>query len=279
MRALGALLVIAVAGAVPAGPAHAGVVVGDGVPFSARELERALAARTPAAAALALDVRASGPGRLVVVGAGAQWHVEIGGARGSLAARLVALNVLDSGRVELPVEPAATPAPVRAPRRLTVTVHGGARRGTAAHDLTATVTGAELDVDVRARVWLGGALELHEDLARAPAGAATVDGGAALVRVLAGVRLGALDLGAGPLAGRVHVDHGDERSRGWQLGVAAVARAQLPLSARWALVAALGVDGYRHRIEVRDDGDTLAATPRAAVTATVGVRWQSGRAR
>jgi hypothetical protein len=261
-----------------AAPARAQIVVGEGVPFSARELAYALAVRTREVARLAVQVQAAAPGWLRV-SAGDGWSdVEIGAAQGAIAARLVALTLvadleLSRGPVlDVAVAPVAPVAP--GTPGWSVAVAAGARTGIGSDDLTSML--AAIEVTGGRRWWLAGGFEWHEDLRSAPTGAEPVDGSGWLARGLVGHRLGVVELGVGPLAGRVQLDSG-VRVRAWQLGVGAVARAALPITSRWTLLLGAGADGYRHRVEVRRDDIMVAATPRVAVAATVGLRWEPGR--
>lgn len=261
MRAC-ALVLVAIAA-----PAEAGVVVGADVPFSADELERALAARAPGQPAPVLDVRALAPGRLEVVGTGRRWQIEVGPARGTRAARLVALSVVDdAGAVTAPV--------ATGPTRPRLTVHAGLAGGLGAGDLRSAVLG--LEVSAGARWWLAVGGHWREELRVEPTAATSVDGRGWAARALVGRRLGRLELGAGPSLGRMTIDSG-RHARGWFPGVAAVARAGWPLAPRLALVVGGDVELRQHRIEVRHDDRLVAATPWAALAVTVGVRWEPGR--
>lgn len=268
MRVPCALLLLAIAT-----PAQAGVVVGEGVPFSAEDLERALAARTRDVAALAIDVQAIAPDRLRVVGPNGRWDVELGEARGRAAARLVALNVLgdDGGDVDIvaPARPAARPA-----RALALTVGGGASRGVGAADLAATVLAVEVTTGGRWRI--GAGLDWRAAIEATPTGAEPVDGHTWLARALIGRAFGRAEVVAGPLVGRLRVDS-TVGATAWQSGAAVAVRAGWAIAPGWTVVVGAGGDGYRHRIEVRRAGQVVATTPRVALAATVGLRWELGR--
>ncbi len=269
MRAPCAFLLIAVAT-----PAQAGVVVGEGVPFSAEDLERALAARTRDGAALAIDVQAIAPDRLRVIGPGGRWDVELGEARGRAAARLVALNVLGGdggagGDVAAPARAASRPT-----RDLALTVSGGASRGVGADDLAATVLA--VDVTTGGRWRIGAGLEWRAAIEATPTGADPVDGQTWLARALIGRTIGRAELTAGPLVGRLRVDS-TVGAAAWLAGATVAVRTSWTIAPGWAVVVGAGGDGYRHRIEVRRAGQVVATTPRVALAATVGLRWELGR--
>jgi hypothetical protein len=268
MRAPCVVLSIAAA----ASAAEAGVVVGEGVPFSASELEQALAARAAGGRRVALDVRQLAPGRVRVRGARGEWDVDIGAARGTIAARLVALNVVAAIEADLAGRPGA--APVASGAGWSVSGQAGARRGLGGDDLTSVLAGVEVARD--GRWWLAAGLDGLADLRAAPPGAAPVDGRSWLVRATVGRRIGAVTVGVGPLVGRVHVDSG-AHADAWQAGLTAVARGRWTASPRWSVEVGLAVDGYRHRVEVRRDDRVVAATPRVAVAATLGLRRELGR--
>lgn len=266
MRAPCALLLIAVTT-----PAQAGVVVGEGVPFSAEDLERALAARTRDVAALAIDVQAVAPDRLRVVGPNGRWDVELGEARGRAAARLVALNVLggDGGDIAAPARPGSRPA-----RELALTVSGGASRGVGADDLAATVLA--VDVTTGGRWRIGAGLDWRAAIEATPTGADPVDGQTWLARALIGRGFGRAEVVAGPLVGRLQVDS-TVGATAWLSGAAVAVRAGWAIAPGWSMVVGAGGDVYRHRVEVRRAGQVVATTPRVALAATVGLRWELGR--
>ncbi|HVV86820.1 MAG TPA: hypothetical protein VHE35_27470 [Kofleriaceae bacterium] len=266
MRATCAAAAIVIAIATPA---TAGVVVGAGVPFSADDLERALSVRRPQAASLVLDVAALGPGRVRVVAAEGRWVVDVGLARGSDAARLVALNVLGDAEAEGLVGP----VPPRRPWVRLAAV-AGASRGLQDGDLSSTI--ARLAVERGRRWWVGGGLDWRQDVRLEPAGMAPVDGWSWLARAVVGRTLGPIELCAGGLFGRVDVDS-DGSAQAWVGGATGAVRASWSMGPRWALVGAFEGDVFQHRIEVRSDGVPVAATPRVALGATLGLRWELGR--
>ncbi len=263
MRAACALLLIAIAA-----PARAGVVVGAGVPFSADELEWALAARTRDEARFVVDVQAIAPDRLRVVSPSGRWDVDVGASRGPAAARLVALNVLgdDVGEAGPPLD--------GGDRRWAVMARAGASRGIGAADLATSVVGVELTVG--RRWWISGGLEWRAGVETSPAGAAPVDDRLWLVRGLVGRTLGGVELAVGPVAGQLRVDS-PAGATAWMIGGALVARTAVAIAPRWSLVVGFDGDIYRHRIEVRRAGEVVASTPRAALAATVGLRRELGR--
>jgi hypothetical protein len=89
-----------------AAPARAGVVVAAEVPFTATQLEAAIAARGgPGAGTLEIYVSRPGPERLALVTPAGRWEIDIGPASDEAAARVVALHVLDLGGGATPVAP------------------------------------------------------------------------------------------------------------------------------------------------------------------------------
>ena len=105
MRAmLGAVLCLAW------GSARAEVVIKPGVPFTALQLESALAARG-GTARLDIEVSSPRPERVALVTPGGKWEIEIGAARGEASARVVALHVVELAVDAAPVSAGVTRAP------------------------------------------------------------------------------------------------------------------------------------------------------------------------
>lgn len=134
MRGLSALLFAALAAAAPAA-ARAGVVVGEGVPFTEGELSAALAARDdgapdeilvevppgPASSGRGPGAADRGPAAdrgtaaaaVLVTTPSGTWTIALGDARGPSAARLVALHLIDASDGATPVAPPPALAPSR----------------------------------------------------------------------------------------------------------------------------------------------------------------------
>ncbi len=270
-----AVLLLALA---TAGPASGGVVVGAGVPFSAGELDEALAARDAPAD---VEVRAITDERVQVTAGSDRFGLALGGARGRVAARLVALHVIERGPST--VEPAPTVieptiATQAAPRRKRktefLTARFGLTRGVQRDDLTATVVGLELQST--GRIWWGQMHELQRSFTRDP------DPGGPVTTVLyrfslgVGVRHRNLLVGAGPVVGLLWINgETPATSRIW--GATAMARGRLPLGDRWAITAGIDLTVFAHRAEVQFHGDTIATTPQTAVTGSLGVTRELGR--
>lgn len=164
-----------------AAPARAGVVVQVGVPFTAAQLEAAIAARGGAGdGGLEVEVSRPSPERLALVMPAGRWEIEIGAASGETAARVVALHVIElaagaaaaaaaapaavsaapatptAGAAPAPAAAAVqaaevrAPAPPRAGHRYRLAALGVGSRGVRAGDFT-SVGGASADV-VKQRV-------------------------------------------------------------------------------------------------------------------------------
>jgi hypothetical protein len=274
-----------------AASARADVVVHPGVPFTAAQLEAAIAVRSEAGARRPdLDVSSVRPGRLVLAAPGRSWEIEIGPASGATAARVVALYVIELG-VDVvirdvpadaaPLRTTAARAPVTAeapaPDRYRLALLGMGSRGMDAGDFA----------------WAGGAIELtHIGPWIAGGGFAwqhglTIEHAAGLpisaelirARLVSGVAIGPLELVAGGFAGRLFVNSGNGTLGRWSTGLVGEARAALPVSSTWAVEIATGAELFRERIEVRVGTDPIGATPRAALGARIGLAWTEARPR
>lgn len=269
MRLFRALLVLALAS-----PAHAGVVVGDGVPFSAAELEDAIAARAGGPAG-DVEVQRAGDDRLQVVHGADRWQVELGAARGAVAARLVALHVVTAPGLAPPRDEPAV-VPVEDPGWFEsgrVAIAGRVAGG--AGDTEVTSRGIGLELSTRGRTWIGAGLEWQRGTVSSPVLAPTVVS-AWRARVTVGITRGPIEVAAGPLVRRLDVDAA-VGAQTWNAGAGALARVRWTLAPRWSMSAALGVDVYRHRVEVRRGDELVAGTPRAAFTAALALARDLGR--
>ena len=241
-------------------PAAADVAVGEGVPFTAGELDAALAPR--GIELHAGTIRMVAPTTVEVTTANGRDHVELGGAHGPAAARLVALHLVDAAEIDAP--PAIPP---RAARRIAVA--SGVGRGTSAIDLT--MLALRVDATWGRGPWRWGASAgwLH-GLAKAEDPAQPVDANISIVRAVAGAGVGRVELVGGPaLVAYTSVAAGVT----WGLGGGA--RVRLAGTARWSAIASLDADVFGHRVVVAFDGVDFAATPRVAVTAALGIRWEA----
>jgi hypothetical protein len=206
----------------------------------------------------------------VVAGAD-RWDVAVGGARGPVAARLVALHVVERAPSMVP---AAAVDAARGPATFAVTARIGVARGVQADDLAATVAG--LEIAAAGRWWWSAGVEWQRGVTRDPDPGAPVASSLWIGRAQAGVTLGRVELGAGPLAGRLHVDTGASADA-WLVGVGAAARARWPVGGGWSITASAGADAYRHRVEVRFGAQTVATTPRVAFSGGIGLSRELGR--
>jgi hypothetical protein len=251
-------------------PAAADVAVGADVPFTATELSAALAPRGIALAEGTVTLVA--PSTVELATPAGRHRVELGDARGQAAARLVALHLVESGdAIDLPGPTAivATAAP-RVATAWHLAVAMGAGRGTQAADLTLGALRAEATWARGAWRW-GGALGWLHGFARAKDPMQPVTADLGIARAFGGVGVGRFEIVAGPavIAYRVR---GAASGVAW--GAGGSVRAVLAGTARWTLVASCDADAIAHRVVVRYDGAELAATPRVALTAGLGVRWE-----
>jgi hypothetical protein len=262
--ALGAMIV-----ALAAGSAHAEVLVRGGVPFTAFELEAALAVR----GATVTDLLVYPVSRTVVeltTAAGNQ-RVDLGAARGPAAARLVALQLAPLG-VELDVAPGVVRSavvPGRGTWRLGVAAGGG--RGVAAIDFALTVLRIDAVGGTGRWRWGGGVGWLH-GLARTPDSTEPATADLGLLRAFAGVAIDRFEVIAGPELVPYRVT---AASPGITVGAGAGVRARLGGGPRWQAIASVEADGFLHRVIVQRDGVQFAATPRVALTAALGIAWGS----
>ena len=248
-------------------PAHAGIAVDAGVPFTVAELTTALALR--GAPATDIVVRAVSPTLVELQTSVGRQRVELGAMHGTAAARLVALQLAPLGgdtalaaRAELAAGGPGAPS-------WEIGVAGGGGRGVAALDFALTALRA--DAMQRSGAWRWGisAGWLH-GLARSPDGRAPATADLYPLRAIAGVVAGRFELVAGPevVAYRVTA-----ASPGFAGGAGGAVRARFAAGPQWHSVASLDVEGFLHRVIVARDGMQFAATPRVAVTATLGVVW------
>jgi hypothetical protein len=279
-------LVLAMMVAAAPAAARAEVVVGEGVPFTAAELEDALAARTDGAAPLDVQVSADSAEQLRLTTPGGTWEVAVGGARGPSAARLVALFVIEPAAAPAIAPPSGAPetfAPIAVGRGVTVdaprsvsrtwwvTFGTGAARGAQSDDLVAVA--ASLELATARGPWLA-AVEISLQASQpSDAGAGEpVRTTLTQVRAAGGVRVGSVELLAGPIAGTIFLDNVPSRRSATMLGVGTAARWRHVLGdGRWSLQGGVGVDGYRHRIVVSADDQRIASTPRVALSAIAGL--------
>lgn len=246
------------------------MAIEPGAPFTAPELTAALALR--GAVAGDVTVRVVSATAVELTTATGSRRVELGTARGAEAARLVALQL-----VPLSLEP-ALPAPfVRSTAAVPAEEdHGwmfgviaGAGRGVEGKDLG--VTAVRADAMWARGVWrCGGSVGwLHEIEGSAP-GAPGITAEFAVLRAACGGAIGPLELVAGPEL--VPYRMGGAAS-GMTVGAGISARVVLVARTSWQALATADLELFAHRLVIERAGMELAATPRAMLTAALGVAW------
>jgi hypothetical protein len=288
--------------AAAAGTARAGVVVGEGVPFTADELAAAIEARGGEAGGegqIDVEVERSSGAELRLITEHGTWQVAVGEASGAVAARLVALHVVGDrlGAIDLP--PAAPPrrvavGPSQAPYvddldeptaaggddspagvGPWLTFRTGATRGTAGTDLAAFVGSIELGGE-RERWIAAGEIGVHLSGASSEAGDVrwVVPHG----RLLLGRRVGTVEALGSVLLGQMFLSNVEDRPSATMVAVGGIGRMVLPVGhGPWRFVAGVGVDAYQNRIVIRRVGVEHASTPRFALSATLGLSMVMGR--
>jgi hypothetical protein len=269
--------------------ARAGVLVQPGVPFTAAQLEAAIAVRGgPGEDRLDLEVSSSRPGWLVLVTPGGRWEIEVGPAGDEAAARVVALYVIELGVNVIVPEVAAgaatprmaggsAPAASGARNHYRLALLGLGSRGMDAGDFAWTGGAIEL---TRVGPWIaGGGISWQYGLTIDRAPGKPIRAELIRARLVGGAALGPLELVAGGFAGRLFLDGGTEMLGRWSTGLVAEARTTLPVSAGWAVEIAADAELFRERIEVRSGTDAIGATPRTALGARIGFAWTEGRSR
>lgn len=283
-------------------PARAGVVVHAGVPFTSAQLHDAIAARRGSDGGdLDVEVSRLSPTWLVLIMPTGRWEIQIDGVSGEMAARIVALHVVEladgplaagEAKAAPMVPPALDPAAsVRDPAAPAAKVHvrgtGRAKRGYRVAALGVGSRGVRADDFVS----VGGAVRVTRT------GRWVADGGIAwergltiehepalpistnLIRARAagGVAFGPLELVAGGFAGRVHVDAGTDMIREWAVGLAAEGRVAAHVSGALSIMLAASAEVSRNRVEVRFDDVRVGATPRVALGGGIGLAWTGGQ--
>jgi hypothetical protein len=266
--------------------ARADVDVRPGVPFTAPQLEAAIAARVGAGRGdVDIEVSSLGPDRLTLVTPDGTWEIEIGTAGSDTAARVVALYVIELARSSQVVAPAdattiATEVPASAGARPTyrLAVLGVVARGPRTDDLTMMGGAIEL-TGANERLVAGGGISWQHGLTIDSELGDPISAELVRARVVGGVALGPLELVAGGFAGRIIVDGGPGVLGRWSTGLAAEARAALAVSPGWAVEIAAGAELFRDRIEVRFGDDRIGATPRMTLGGRIGLAWTRERSR
>jgi hypothetical protein len=268
-------------------------------PFSRQELEAAVAIRQPPGAGAAPDavalawagdgiVQASTPLRRRVV--------TLGPARGSEAARLVALAVVDVLRpLGLPpeletvaargsdaaeVRASALPEQGNRPETLTFALAGAVNRGatSAGFALEPTAAVAWRLAGGASGLQTGVVVEVGYGQGRGRAGLETLVVHLAPARLGLFLRSGSWALVAGGLARGYSTDGiagGVSRVRGWLLGGHAAAQRALPLGRDFGLLVAAGVDVAANAVDFRVRGQSLLRTGRLVPTVRMGLLWRA----
>jgi len=235
-----------------------------GAPFTRAELIAALRVRVaPDGARLQLRVIAT-EGGVRIEGPGGTREIALGGLRGGAAARLVALAASDLLLSDLSLAPAGAelgPGPAvsavqlaqRGQRRPpTLGVLGGASGwagvlGELAVELTVPRDGWSLAIEVGGGQLVDSALHVT----------------AAVARVEAGMRAGALEARVGLTAAPLIVTSG-AGDQTVLIGANASLRLRIPLTAGVQAVLSGGADVFATRTEYRLEGMPVLVTPRAA---------------
>jgi hypothetical protein len=274
------------------------------LPFSADELDRALAARLlspeESGALPGAHIASAGPGALTVQVGSLSRIVVIGDRTGPSAARVVALviaELLSAGAqtasapaavaARPPSATAAAPPPIAGappatitaaappagrgwPRRLCVTA--GATKGTGDGELLADTFDVDLVVALGRRLRLAPSAGLTVMPTRAAGTVDEVSFVGVEARALVGASLGPVDLLAGPVVSRYSIG-GATPHDGVLFGAEALARLVAPLSNRLRLIVATRLDAFADRARVHwVDGGTYA-TPRVGIGVGVGLAW------
>ena len=247
-------------------PTRARLSVAADLPFTAEELERAVAGRLtlpPASRAepVAIEIGAVADGVQVTLG-GRTRILPLAGRRGTEAARLVALAIDD---LKLFAEP-APPAPGVAGTEIGIRALGGG--GFGAHETARGAVELGLDCPLAARGHVR--LALGAGYVRTPGGDVVEHG--VPIRFALGYRAGVVQGEIGGLVEPSVVTGGAGDARVLVAATAALAL-RVPVGERLAATFGAGLDLFADRFEYRIGGDIPLATPRAAVWFAVGASY------
>jgi len=302
---LGAALCVLIATSAQPIPARADIVVRPGVPFTAGQLTEeitALGELNPAT--LRVVVSRVAPERLALVIPDGRWEIDIADATGLVAARLVALHVveltdasppLDAMPPRLPTPPPVPPplltvpppvsgalrelahSPIRlAPepsRRYRVAAFGVYTQGTGGRDLPSL--GGAVDITRAGRWPLGlGIAWQHALAAQAMPGTwspqAPEPADWMRVRAIGGVSLGAFELlGIGFIEQSSLGTSMGELER-WNSGVAGEARVMMRVAGAWHIALSFGT-------ELHLDYANSTTQPWLGLTSGLGIAWTGAR--
>jgi hypothetical protein len=269
------------------------------LPFNAAELRAAVQPRRTTWEALqgrSVSIRGSGSTLVLELGERRR-SLDLGGARGADAARLVALSLADlalaepaAAAVQARAQPTAANASASPPSRAPATVTAVDGSASNAHVWTRVALipsvgkgfsaldpwthAVELGVSQAIEPWL-----IEADIAWWAAPQIHRNGfasgwDAARLRLQAGLRLGVLELLAGPALAPLWVSGGDGH-QGVLFAAGVTARVALRIHRHIDGLLALGLDLFPHRVELQAYDVSVIATPRAALFAGVGLGWRS----
>jgi hypothetical protein len=252
--------------------AHAEVVVEAGAPFTADELEAALAIRQAAPADVVVHVVS--PSAIELETPGGALRIELGDARGVEAARLVALQWAALADVAAPAPVVLAPpgliAPAPPPITATATpftigIAAGIGIGVSSTDLTLSSVSGDILWRHGHWLWGGGGTWLHGTTAAPFNGIANMDLGFARAEV--GVAFGRFSLLVGPA---VVAFHSLSDRLGVVAGAAASFNVELLHSGPWRVYVRGEFDDLLQDI---DYPDPLVASPGLTASASLGVAW------
>jgi hypothetical protein len=261
-------VIVAIMGGSPA--ARGDVAIEAGVPFTAPELTAALAMRG-APPPGDLTIRVVSPTAVELTTAVGVQRIDLGAARGEEAARLVALQL-----VPLSLEP-GLPAPFAlAAGSRTGDDHGwmfgitaGGGRGLEGADLGVAAVRAEA-MWARAAWRCGVSVGWLHEIAGAEPGMAGITAEFAAIRGVAGIAVGPFELVAGPELVPYRIGGA---ASGITVGASGSVRVVLVARRSWQALATADIELFAHRLVFERDGMELATTPRAMITAALGVAW------
>ena len=259
------------------GLAQSAPMVDPGLPFTLEELEQALAPRVSAPSLASLIVTAEGEGAARVSAAGMTRVVAFGNRTGYPAARVIALAIYDLLLVDptLPVlarlderaRPADRPA-------VQLTALGGVARGLGAAEPPGLTLSVALTAALGDRL-LGRISFATWSIPERPPNPISAGLEAWPIRIGAGIRRGDAHVIAGPTA-LPYTLSGTAHQRGVLIGLGASADASLRIGLGFRLVVACGLDALANRVELRNNGALVLATPRVLLWGALGVAVEVG---
>jgi hypothetical protein len=262
------LMIIALS-VVSARPARAEISVGDGVPFTEAELRNALAVREVDDGNVII-VRAVSASAIELKTGGGRQRIELGTTRGAQAARLVALHLAPRSLAPALPDPTLIVSPMAPPpavdRGWVIALSAGGGRGMESADLAFGVLRVDA-ISARGPWRWGFGMALFHGFERAIEARPPLQADLGALRLLGGIAAGPLELVAGP---EIVFPVGGTGPQA-MLGAAGGLRVLLVGAARWQVIASADLDLFPEQVVVRDRGFALAATPRFALAAALGV--------